>query len=51
MKCEICKATVETTFLEKILGSYFKDAKGKKHLICPHCQKKFPKKDDVLKKL
>ena len=51
MKCEICKTTIETTFLEKVHGSYVKDAIGKKHLVCPQCQKKFPKKDDVLKKL
>ena len=51
MKCELCKGTVETLFLEKISGSYVKDAKGKKHLICPHCQKKFPQKSEVLKKL
>ena len=51
MKCELCKAGVDTLFLEKVNGSYIKDAKGKKHLICPQCQKKFPKKDDILKKL
>jgi uncharacterized protein YbaR (Trm112 family) len=51
MKCEICKGKIEKTFLAKVFGSYVKDAKGKKHLICPQCQKKFPTKEEVLKKL
>jgi len=40
MKCEICKKNIETTFMEKILGTYIKDDKGKKHPICFECQKK-----------
>ena len=51
MKCEVCKKNVETTFLSKVLGSYVKDKKGKKHLVCPECQKKFSKKEDILKQL
>ncbi len=51
LKCEICKGKLETTFLEKLLGTYVKDAKGKKHLVCPQCQKKLPKKADLLKKI
>lgn len=39
MKCEICKEKVETTFLGKILGTYVKDAKGKKHTVCTRCQR------------
>ena len=39
MKCELCKRQVLTTFLKKIVGSYVKDSKGKKHLICSLCQK------------
>ncbi|MBU0535974.1 MAG: hypothetical protein KKE20_03350 [Nanoarchaeota archaeon] len=50
-KCDICKTKIESTFLNKILGSYIKDNKGKKHLLCPECQKKHPKKAEALKKL
>ncbi|MDP2906605.1 MAG: hypothetical protein Q8O03_01560 [Nanoarchaeota archaeon] len=49
MKCDICKNKIEETFLEKMLGSYVKDAKGKKHLICSECQKKFKTKEEMLK--
>mgnify|MGYP001610984283 FL=1 len=41
MKCEICNKSIETTFMEKILGTYIKDDKGKKHAVCFECQKKF----------
>ena len=41
MKCKICSKNVETTFMSKILGTYIKDDKGKKHVICFECQKKF----------
>lgn len=51
LKCDICKTKIESTFLNKVLGSYIKDNKGKKHLICPACQKKFPTKEEILKKL
>ena len=40
MKCEICSKNIETTFMGKILGTYVKDANGKKHPICFECQKK-----------
>jgi len=49
MKCEICKKKVEETFLKKILGTYVKDEKGKKHVVCFECQKKFPSKEELLK--
>jgi len=51
MKCEICKKKVEETFLKKILGTYIKDEKGKKHAVCFECQKKFPTKEELLKQL
>ena len=51
MKCEICKKKIGETFLKKIIGTYVKDKKGKKHTICFECQKKFPKKEDILKQL
>jgi len=48
MKCEICKKRIEETFLKKILGTYVKDEKGKKHAVCFECQKKFPTKEELL---
>ncbi len=51
MKCELCKKGIEQTFLAKILGTYVKDAKGKQHVICFECQKKFQKKEDILAQL
>lgn len=50
-KCEICGKTIEKTFLGKIIGTYIKDEKYKKHLVCFECQKKFKKKDELLKEL
>ena len=41
MKCSICKNQIKETFLKKVIGTYIKDEKGKKHLICFECQKKF----------
>lgn len=41
MKCEICKNKVAETFLKKPIGTFIKDKKGKKHLICFECQKNF----------
>jgi DNA-directed RNA polymerase subunit RPC12/RpoP len=38
MKCDICGKKVEETFLRKPLGTYVKDAKGKKHIVCRNCQ-------------
>ena len=38
-KCALCDAKVETVFLEKVQGSYVKDAKGKKRLVCSACQR------------
>lgn len=51
MKCEICKSNIGETFLKKIVGSFVKDAKGKKHIICPKCQKKFGDKGKILKEI
>ncbi len=39
MKCDICGAKIEETFLKKILGSYVKDSKGKKRVVCSACQR------------
>ena len=53
MKCEVCKKTVEETFLKKILGTYVYTKEGKKktkHLVCPACQKSVSL-EDLKKKL
>lgn len=51
MKCKICKKKIEETFLKKILGTYIKDEKGKKHPVCPECQKEYKTKEEILKKI
>lgn len=51
MKCEICNSKVQETFLKKIIGTYVKDEKGKKHTICFECQKKFTTKEGILTNL
>ncbi len=38
MKCAICNAKIETTFLNKIVGTFIGKGKKKK-VICPICQK------------
>ncbi|MBW3012061.1 hypothetical protein KY311_02670 [Candidatus Woesearchaeota archaeon] len=50
MKCEICKEKVNETFLNKPLGTYVKDEKGKRHLVCQNCQRANTKKE-LLEKL
>jgi uncharacterized protein with PIN domain len=50
MKCEACNSKIEKTFLNKAIGTYIKDSKGKKHLICNKCQKA-NKKEELLKNL
>jgi hypothetical protein len=50
-KCDICGKNIEQTFLAKIIGTHIKDEKGKKHKVCSGCQKKFKKKDELLKAL
>jgi hypothetical protein len=51
MKCDICGKSIQETFLKKPIGTYVKDKKGKKHLICFECQKKFNSKKQILEKL
>ena len=41
MKCEICKNKVAMNFLEKPIGMYVKDKRGRKHVICRDCQKNY----------
>ncbi|MBN2421051.1 hypothetical protein JXB27_02110 [Candidatus Woesearchaeota archaeon] len=50
-KCEICSKSIQETFLKKIVGTYIKDKKGKKHLVCFECQQKFNSKKAMLEKL
>ena len=51
MKCEICNNKIETTFLNKILGTYVKDDSGKLIAVCFECQKKFKSKEEILKSI
>jgi len=51
MKCEICGNNISKTFLNKVIGAYLKDSKGKKHLICFECQKKFKDKKEILENI
>ncbi len=51
MKCELCKKQIAELFLKKIVGTYVKDKKGKKHVICFECQTKFKTKQKILENL
>ncbi len=51
MKCAICRSRIQETFLKKPIGTVVKDGKGKKFTVCSECQRKFPKKSDLLEKL
>jgi len=51
VKCNICNKKIEQTFLKKLIGTYVKDKKGKKHAVCFECQKKFPDKAKMLKEM
>ncbi|HIH05420.1 TPA: hypothetical protein HA372_01190 [Candidatus Woesearchaeota archaeon] len=48
MKCDICSAKIETTFLGKIRGTYVRDAKGKQKAACFECQRKLVTKEALL---
>ncbi|MBC8501076.1 MAG: hypothetical protein ISS25_02850 [Nanoarchaeota archaeon] len=50
MKCDVCGKKVETTFLAKVVGSYIKNKKSKRKLVCNKCQQKYSK-EQLLKKL
>ncbi|GIU69960.1 MAG: hypothetical protein KatS3mg002_1196 [Candidatus Woesearchaeota archaeon] len=49
MKCEICHKRIETTFMNKIIGTYYVKGK-KKYPICNECQKN-NSKEDIKEKL
>ena len=38
VKCELCKKTIDETFLGKLIGTYFVEGKKKK-AVCRECQK------------
>lgn len=40
-KCSICKEKIGVTFLQKPLGTWQRDQKGKKHLVCQSCQRQY----------
>ncbi len=40
MKCNICNKKTEETFLKKPIGTYVRDSKGKRKIICSECQSK-----------
>ena len=44
MKCEICNKKLETTFMNKIIGTVY--TKGKKHHpVCKDCQSRHSDKE------
>ena len=45
------KDNIGKLFLNKIMGTFLKDKKGKKRAICNRCQAKLKNKDSILKKL
>lgn len=51
VKCEICGKKIDKTFLNKIIGTYVKDKKGKKHMVCFECQSKFDSKEELMKNI
>jgi len=50
-KCEICRKKISETFMNKVLGTHVKDAKGKRHIVCSECQKKLITKERILEKI
>jgi len=50
VKCDICHENLDTTFLQKVIGTMIKVEK-KKRYVCFSCQRKYPRKEDLLKQL
>ncbi|MBN1275671.1 hypothetical protein JXA12_05275 [Candidatus Woesearchaeota archaeon] len=40
-RCSLCKEKVGLTFLQKPLGTWVRDRKGKQHLVCQACQRRY----------
>jgi len=50
--CSICNNKIAELFLEKLKGTIIKKPGSSKHyLICFECQKKFPSKEELLKRI
>lgn len=39
VKCDLCDGKIQTTFLNKLIGTFVRDKNGKKKVICNSCQK------------
>ena len=39
VKCDICGEKIQTTFLNKLVGTIIKDENHKKRNICSNCQR------------
>lgn len=49
-KCSICNGKIEELFLGKIKGTIVKKpGSNKQYPVCFDCQKKFPKKEEMLR--
>lgn len=45
VKCAICNEKVQTTFLNKLVGTYQRNSKGKREAICKSCQQELSKEE------
>ena len=51
-KCTICGNKIAELFLGKLKGTIVKKpGKNKQYMVCFECQKKFPDKEELLKKI
>lgn len=44
-KCDVCGKKIETTFLNKLVGTVMRNNKGKKKNVCSECQKQNSKEE------
>ncbi|MBS3116697.1 hypothetical protein J4421_03820 [Candidatus Woesearchaeota archaeon] len=50
--CTLCSNKIQRLFLEKIKGTIMKKPGSKKqYVICFECQKKFPRKEELLQQM
>lgn len=49
MKCASCNQQIQTTFLDKLVGTYIKKD-GKQHPVCDECQRAFSK-EEILERI
>lgn len=45
VKCSICENKIQITFLNKLIGTYQRDSKGKRQPVCQDCQKTLTKEE------